>query len=66
MKDLLDNYSATTRQILNDYLKLKVDVHNEYVQKNNSIPARAQTPNSRRRSIEGPNTTVYKKKKKKK
>ena len=45
-----------------DYLNLKQDVHNEYVQKYNSISARAQTPSPRPRPPKGPDTTVYKKK----
>ena len=66
VKDLLDTYSATTRQkyatiirMFIDYLNLKNDVHNEYVQKYNSIAARAQTPNPRPRPPKGPDTTVY-------
>ena len=42
-----------------DYLNLKNDVHNEYVQKYNSIAARAQTPNSRPGPPKGPDTIVY-------
>ena len=68
VKDLLDTYSATTRQkyatimrMFLDYLKLKTDVHTEYVQKYNSISARAQTPNPRKRPKKGPDTVVYKK-----
>ena len=73
VKDLLDTYSATTRQkyatiirMFLDYLNLKQDVHNEYVQKQNSISARAQTPNPRPRPPKGPDTTSIKKKQKKK
>ena len=49
-----------------DYLNLKNDVYNEYVQKYNSISARAQTPNPRPRPPKGPDTTVYKKEKEEK
>jgi phosphoglycerate-specific signal transduction histidine kinase len=70
VKDLLDTYSAKIRQkyatiirMLLDYLNLKNDVHTEFVQKYNSISARAQTPNPRSRPPKGPDTTVYKKEK---
>ena len=73
VKNLLDTYSATTRQkystiirMFLDYLNLKQDVYNEYVQKYNSISARAQTPNPRPRPPKGPDTTVYKKEKEEK
>ena len=55
VKNLLDTYSATTRQkyatiirMFLDYLNLKNDKHTEFVQKYNSIRARAQTPNPRK------------------
>ena len=70
VKDLLDTYSAKTRQkyatiirMFLDYLNLKQDVYNEDVQKYNSISARAQTPHPRPRPVKGPDTTVYKKEK---
>ena len=73
VKDLLDTYSATTRQkyatiigMFLDYLNLKQDVDNEYVQKYNSISARAQTLNPRKRPEKGPDTVVYKKRNRRK
>ena len=70
VKELLDTYTATTRQkyatiirMFLDYLNLKQDVHTEYVQKYNSISARAQTPNPRKRPEKGPDNVVYKKEK---